>query len=169
VTSVKETKFMSLRLNINGEDRLSVNDPLAPLVDVLRDEFFLTGTKVVCREGFCGACTVLLDGRPVMSCLMPVGLADGCAVLTVESLATDGVLSVLQQAMEKHDAVQCGMCFPGMMIVLTHFLERTPNPSRDQLRGALTGNICRCTGYERVIDAALSLAEGSGSEHHGKS
>ena len=115
---------MSLRLNINGEDRLSASDPLTPLVDVLRDEFFLTGAKPVCREGFCGACTVLLDGRPVMSCLMPVGLAEGCAVLTVESLAREGVLSSLQQAMEKHDAVQCGMCFPGMLMTLTSFLEQ---------------------------------------------
>lgn len=163
---------MSLRLNINGEDRISVNDPLTPLVDVLRDEFFLTGAKVVCREGFCGACTVLLDGRPIVSCLMPVGLADGCAVLTVESLATEGVLTPVQQAMEKFDAVQCGMCFPGMMISLTHFLKHAQNPSRDQLKSALTGNICRCTGYERIIDAVLSLAaehSSVGGQNHGQS
>lgn len=152
---------MPLRLNINGEDRLSASDPLTPLVDVLRDEFFLTGAKVVCREGFCGACTVLLAGRPVMSCLMPVGLAEGCAVLTVESLAPDGVLSPLQRAMEQHDAVQCGMCFPGMLISLTSFLERTPNPTRDDIKAALVGNICRCTGYERILDAALSVAASS--------
>jgi carbon-monoxide dehydrogenase small subunit len=149
---------MSSHLNINGEDRISVNDPLTPLVDVLRDEFFLTGAKVVCREGFCGACTVLLDGRPVVSCLLPVGMADGCAVLTVESLTRDGVLSPLQQAMERHDAVQCGMCFPGMLISLTSFLERTPDPTREGIKAALAGNICRCTGYERIVDAALSLA-----------
>jgi len=149
---------MSWRLNINGEDRRSASDPLTPLVDVLRDEFFLTGAKVVCREGFCGACTVLLDGRPVMSCLMPVALADGCAVLTVESLATDGVLSPLQQAMEQHDAVQCGMCFPGMLMSLTSFLQRTPKPTREDIKAALVGNICRCTGYERIVDAALSVA-----------
>ena len=152
---------MSLRLNINGEDRLSANDPLTPLVDVLRDEFFLTGAKVVCREGFCGACTVLLDGRPVMSCLMPVGLADGCAVLTVESLAQDDVLSPLQRAMEEHDAVQCGMCFPGMLMSLTSFLDQNPNPTREDIKAALAGNICRCTGYERIVDAALSLAPSS--------
>ena len=152
---------MSLRLNINGEDRLSASDPLTPLVDVLRDEFFLTGAKVVCREGFCGACTVLLDGRPVMSCLMPVGLADGCAVLTVESLAQDDVLSPLQRAMEEHDAVQCGMCFPGMLMSLTSFLDQNPNPTREDIQAALVGNICRCTGYERIVDAALSLARSS--------
>lgn len=148
---------MSLRLNINGEDRFSLSEPLTPLVDVLRDEFHLTGAKVVCREGFCGACTVLLDGRPVMSCLVPVGLAADCEVRTVESLATDGVLSPLQQAMEQHDAVQCGMCFPGMLMSLTSFLERTPNPSRDDIKAALAGNICRCTGYERIVDAAFSM------------
>jgi carbon-monoxide dehydrogenase small subunit len=149
---------MSLRLNINGEERSSTADPMTPLVDVLRDEFFLTGAKVVCREGFCGACTVLVDGRPVMSCLVPVGLADGRAVNTVESLAQDNVLSPLQQAMEDHDAVQCGMCFPGMLISLTSFLERVPNPSREEIKKALVGNICRCTGYERIVDAAFSLA-----------
>ncbi|AZO00831.1 (2Fe-2S)-binding protein [Mesorhizobium sp. M9A.F.Ca.ET.002.03.1.2] len=148
---------MSLRLNVNGEDRFSLAEPLTPLVDVLRDEFHLTGAKIVCREGFCGACTVLLDGRPVMSCLVPVGLAADCEVRTVESLATDGVLSPLQQAMEQHDAVQCGMCFPGMLMSLTSFLEREPNPSRDDIKAALAGNICRCTGYERIVDAALSV------------
>jgi len=149
---------MSLRLNINNEDRLSVSDPLTPLVDVLRDEFFLTGAKIVCREGFCGACTVLLDGRPVMSCLMPVGLAEGCAVLTVESLARDGVLSSVQQAMEEHDTVQCGMCFPGMLMTLTSFLEGARAPTREDIKAALVGNLCRCTGYERIVDAALSVA-----------
>ncbi len=96
-----------------------------------------------------------------MSCLVPVGLADGCAVLTVESLAPDGVLSPLQQAMERHDAVQCGMCFPGMLMSLTSFLERTSNPTRDGIKAALAGNICRCTGYERIVDAALSLSPSS--------
>ena len=159
--NLEEIESMSLRLNINGEDRLSASDPLTPLVDVLRDEFFLTGAKVVCREGFCGACTVLLDGRPVMSCLMPVGLADGCAVLTVESLAQDDVLSPLQRAMEEHDAVQCGMCFPGMLMSLTSFLDQNPNPTREDIKAALVGNICRCTGYERIVDAAFSLASSS--------
>ncbi|TIO10833.1 (2Fe-2S)-binding protein [Mesorhizobium sp.] len=148
---------MSLRLNVNGEDRFSAAEPLTPLVDVLRDEFHLTGAKIVCREGFCGACTVLLDGRSVMSCLVPVGLAADSEVRTVESLATDGVLSPLQLAMEQHDAVQCGMCFPGMLMSLTSFLERMPNPSRDDIKAALAGNICRCTGYERIVDAALSV------------
>jgi carbon-monoxide dehydrogenase small subunit len=150
---------MPLQLKINGEDRFSLSDPLTPLVDVLRDEFFLTGAKVVCREGFCGACTVLLDGEPAVSCLVPVGLALGCEITTVESLACDGVLSPLQREMEEYDAVQCGMCFPGMLMTLTGFLARARNPSRQDIKEALVGNVCRCTGYERIVDAALSAAQ----------
>lgn len=149
---------MSRRLSVNGEDRVSERHPLTPLVDVLRDEFFLTGAKVVCREGFCGACTVWVDGRPTVSCLLPVGLAEGCDIRTVESLSRDGTLSPLQRAFVDSDVVQCGMCFPGMLMTLTSFLEREPSPSRDQIKTALVGNICRCTGYERIVDAALSFA-----------
>jgi aerobic carbon-monoxide dehydrogenase small subunit len=150
---------MPLQLKINGEDRVSNSDPLTPLVDVLRDEFALTGAKAVCREGFCGACLVLLDGRPVASCLMPAGMAADCDVRTIESLAPDGDLSPLQRALEQHDVVQCGMCFPGIVISLTSYYERTDRPSREAMKAALVGNICRCTGYERILDAALSLVQ----------
>jgi carbon-monoxide dehydrogenase small subunit len=155
---------MLLPLKINGENRSSLSDPLTPLVDVLRDEFFLTGAKVVCREGFCGACTVLLDGRPVASCLVPIGLAAHGEVATVESLAQEGVLSPLQRAMEEYDAVQCGMCFPGMLMTLTDFLARTKSPTREDIKEALAGNVCRCTGYERIVDAALAAARGADVE-----
>jgi carbon-monoxide dehydrogenase small subunit len=100
-----------------------------------------------------------LDGRPVASCLVPVGLAAHGEVATVESLAHEGVLSPLQQAMEDADAVQCGMCFPGMLMTLTSFLARAKSPTREDIKEALVGNICRCTGYERIVDAALSAAE----------
>ena len=150
---------MSIRLKINGEDRASNSDPLSPLVDILRDEFFLTGAKPVCREGFCGACMVLLDGRPAASCLIPAGLSAGREVRTVEGLAPDGNLSLLQRALEQHDVVQCGMCFPGMLIALTSYFEQAQNPNRDDMKIALVGNVCRCTGYERILDAALSLVE----------
>jgi carbon-monoxide dehydrogenase small subunit len=149
---------MALQLIVNGEERTSGADPMTPLVDVLRDELHLTGAKTVCREGFCGACTVLMDDRPVAACLVPVGLAAGRAIRTVEFLATDGILSPLQRAMEQHDAVQCGMCFPGMLMTLTAYFEGHPQPTRDAIKAALVGNICRCTGYERIIDAAMSLA-----------
>lgn len=149
---------MTAAFNVNGEDRASMRPPMTPLVDVLRDELSLTGAKTVCREGFCGACTVILDGRPVMSCITPLAQVAGCHVLTVESLADDGQLSPLQSAMEMHDAVQCGMCFPGMMMSLTAFLEISPNPSREEIKAALSGNICRCTGYERIVEAVLSMS-----------
>lgn len=148
-----------MQLTINGESRSSRCEPMAPLLDVLRDEFFLTGAKAVCREGFCGACIVHLDGQPVASCLVPLGVAAGREVRTVESLAQGGVLSPLQQAMEDQDAVQCGMCFPGMLMMLTNVLERTPQPTREDIKAALVGNICRCTGYERIVDAALAAAQ----------
>jgi carbon-monoxide dehydrogenase small subunit len=149
---------MGLSLTVNGDRRACVADPVTPLVDVLREEFHLTGAKPVCREGFCGACMVLVDDRPTPSCLMPAALAQDRQIRTVEGLATNGVLNPIQEALEACDAVQCGMCFPGMVVTLTHLLETRPDATREDIRAALTGNICRCTGYERIVDAALSLA-----------
>jgi len=151
---------MPLRLTVNGESRNATSDPMTPLLDVLREEFFLTGAKSVCREGFCGACTVLVDGTPALSCLTPAGLVEGCEVRTIEGISPNGRLNPIQTAFEAHDAVQCGMCFPGMVVTLTHFLSRNEHPTRDDVRAALTGNICRCTGYERIVDAALDVAAG---------
>lgn len=143
---------------INGERQTSNRGPMTPLIDVLRDEFFLTGAKAVCREGLCGACTVHLDGRPVVSCLAPIGSIEGCDVRTVKSLAVAGKPSPLQQIMEEHDVVQCGMCFPGILMVLTSFFLERPHADKDEIKAALVGNICRCTGYERLVDAAVALA-----------
>lgn len=148
---------MPTSFKLNGEPRVSMRPPMTPLVDVLRDEFSLTGAKTVCREGFCGSCTVIVNGQAVVSCLMPIGQVEASEVLTIESLAMDGTLSPIQLAMEQHDAVQCGMCFPGMVMSMTAFLEHTPNPSRSDVKSALCGNICRCTGYERIVDAVLSV------------
>jgi len=147
---------MAVSLIVNGERMASSADPMTPLVDVLREDFHLTGAKPVCREGFCGACMVLLDGAPALSCLMPLALAEHCEIRTVEGLSSGGTLTPIQTALEAHDAVQCGMCFPGMVVSLTHVLATTPSPTRDDIRMALTGNICRCTGYERIVEAALS-------------
>lgn len=152
---------MPTTLTINGEQRVSSGGSMTPLIDVLRDEFFLTGAKAVCREGFCGACTVHIDGQPVVSCLVPIGTVGDREIRTVESLVTAGEPSRLQQVMEEHDVVQCGMCFPGILMVLTGFLSEHPRAGRDEIKAALAGNICRCTGYERLVDAAAELARRS--------
>ncbi|MCB4769781.1 (2Fe-2S)-binding protein [Ancylobacter sp. Lp-2] len=149
---------MPIEMTVNGEPRRSLAEPMTPLIDVLRDEFHLTGAKPVCREGFCGACTVQLDGVPVLSCLTPAGLAEGHDIRTVEGLSAGGRLNPIQAKFAEHDAVQCGMCFPGMVVTLTHFLAHTPRPSRDEVQAALAGNACRCTGYERIVAAALDAA-----------
>lgn len=149
---------MACKLKINGEPRETAAEGLTPLVDVLRDEFALLGAKPVCREGFCGACTVLLDDRPVMSCLIPVGIVAGCCVETIESRSANKTRSALQQALEHLDVVQCGMCFPGMIMTLSSFIDERPSADRDDIKAALAGNICRCTGYERIVDAALTVA-----------
>jgi carbon-monoxide dehydrogenase small subunit len=146
---------MPLSLTVNGNRRASAADPVTPLVDVLREEFHLTGAKPVCREGFCGACMVLVDDEPTPSCLMPVALAQGCEIRTVEDLGAGDTLNAIQIALEACDAVQCGMCFPGMVVTLTHLVTTSPRATRDDIRAALSGNICRCTGYERIVDAAL--------------
>lgn len=148
---------MAIELDINGETRVLHVDPRTPLIDVLRDTLRLTGAKSVCREGFCGACTVHVDGEPVPACLRPVGLLAGRSIVTIEGISPPGEFNVVQQAFIDHDVVQCGMCFPGMVMTLTDFLSRNPAPSRDQVKTALVGNICRCTGYERIVDAVMSL------------
>ena len=149
---------MVVNLTVNGDRRSSPADPITPLVDVLREDCHLTGAKPVCREGFCGACMVLVDGMPTLSCLMPAVLAQECEIRTVEGLAVNGTPTPIQAALEASDAVQCGMCFPGMVVSLTHLLATRPDASRDDIRAALTGNICRCTGYERIVEAALLAA-----------
>ncbi|MBB4010084.1 (2Fe-2S)-binding protein [Allorhizobium taibaishanense] len=149
---------MTVSLRINGSSYRFSGDPMTPLVDVLRSERFLTGTKAVCREGFCGACTVDIDGQAVMSCLRPIGLLDGAIVNSIESMATgDGPLHSLQAAFLAADVVQCGMCFPGMIMSLSPFLRENPSATRTEVKAAMVGNICRCTGYERIIDAIMDF------------
>ena len=152
---------MSMRLKINGEDRVSTSDPFSPLVDVLRDEFFLTGAKPVCREGFCGACMVLLEGKPVASCLMPAGTRHGPRGAHGGVARAGGRFVAAAARVVQYDVVQCGMCFPGMLVSLTSYFDQAENPNRDDMKAALVGNVCRCTGYERILDAALSLVQTS--------
>lgn len=154
---------MTFELEVNGERRTFRGDGLSRLVDVLRDDFFLSGAKAVCREGFCGACTVHVDGTPTMSCLIPVALLEGRKVTTIEGLGIHGDLTPVQQAFEDHDVVQCGMCFPGMVMTFSAFLSRRPEASRNEIKEAMVGNACRCTGYERIVDAVMSVSKPIGS------
>jgi len=149
---------MTVAFKVNGQARRFEGDPRTPLLDVLRDALRLTGTKDVCREGFCGACTVMIDGQAVPACLRPVGLLAGAEITTIEGMAPPEGLNPVQQAFIDHDVVQCGMCFPGMVITLTDLLNRNTAPTRAQVKAALSGNLCRCTGYERLIDAVMSLS-----------
>ena len=148
---------MSVKLTVNGHPRTFFGDPRTPLLDVIRDDFRLTGSKAVCREGFCGCCTVYVNGVPSASCLQPVGGLDGTEITTIEGLGSVEKLNSVQQAFEDFDVVQCGMCFPGLVMTLTKFLEGNPTPSRIEVKYAMIGNICRCTGYERIVDAVMSL------------
>ena len=157
---------MAVSLTVNGNRMTSSADPMTPLIDILREEFHLTGAKPVCREGFCGACMVLVDGMPAPSCLVPLALDVHREIRTVEGLSPNGTLTPIQTALEACDAVQCGMCFPGMVVSLTHILATKPDTTRDDIRMALTGNVCRCTGYERIVEAALSVVTKDGSCSH---
>jgi len=130
------------------------------LSDFLRHELRLAGTHVGCEHGVCGACTILLDGLPMRSCLMFAVQANGCELLTVEGLATaSGDLSPLQRAMHEHHGLQCGYCTPGILMTMTAFLKENPAPSENEVREALSGNLCRCTGYQNIVDAVLKAAE----------
>ena len=127
--------------------------PMMRLLDVLRENLGLTGTKEGCGEGECGACSILLDGRLVNSCLVPALQADGARITTIEGIATAGQLHALQQAFIDCGGAQCGICTPGMIIASVALLEHNPNPSEDEIRNGLAGNLCRCTGYMRIFEA----------------
>jgi carbon-monoxide dehydrogenase small subunit len=149
----------TLTLKLNGEEVTVQVKPSALLVEVLRDELELTGTKVACGEGECGACTVLLDGVPVNSCLVPALKAQGREVMTVEGLAPLGELHPLQKAFVEHGAVQCGYCTPGMLMSAKALLDDNPNPTEDEIRLAISGNLCRCTGYAKIVEAIKTASQ----------
>ncbi len=143
----------TLTMNVNGKDVTLEIEPDELLVEVLRDRLGLTGTKVGCEEGECGACTVLLDGKAVVSCLLPAMKAQGRKVETVEGLAAEGKLHPLQQAFIDCGAVQCGYCTPGMLMSAKALLDENPSPSEEEIREAISGNLCRCTGYRKIVEA----------------
>ena len=143
---------------LNGETITGHAEPRLLLSDFLRHEIGATGTHVGCEHGICGACTVLIDGAAVRTCLMLAVQAGGRTIETVEGLATDEKFSPLQAAFHRNFALQCGFCTPGFLMSLTEALERNPDPSEDEIRDALSGNLCRCTGYQEIVDAALEAA-----------
>jgi aerobic-type carbon monoxide dehydrogenase small subunit (CoxS/CutS family) len=148
-----------MELVVNGVRRRVESDPERLLLYVLRDELGLTGAKYGCGEGQCGACTVLLDGAPVRSCITPAKNAAGKAITTIESLEQNGRLHPLQEAFLEADALQCGYCTPGMIMSSVALLKKNPNPNETEIRSALQGNICRCGTYRRIIDAVKLAAK----------
>ena len=147
-----------LRLKVNGIQAEVAVEPHRTLLDVLRDELALTGAKEGCGTGDCGACTVLLDGEAVPSCLVLAVDAEGRDVLTIEGLGMDGVLHPLQQAFIDHWAIQCGFCTPGMVLSALALLNENPSPTEEEVRRAISGNLCRCTGYAQIVDAVMHVA-----------
>ena len=147
------------RVTVNGKSYARVVEARLTLADFLRHDLSLTGTHLGCEHGVCGACTVLVDGRSTRSCLVFAVQVNGCDVTTVEGLTPDGKLSVLQQAFIDNHGLQCGFCTPGMLMTLTELLREMPSPTEQDVREAITGNLCRCTGYAGIVAAALDAAE----------
>lgn len=149
----------TITVTVNGKRVEKTVEPRMLLSDFIRHELMLAGTHVGCEHGVCGACTILYDGFPARSCLMFAVQADGHEIATVESLAKDGALSPLQQAMHDSHGLQCGYCTPGILMTMSAFLESNPSPDEHAVREALSGNLCRCTGYQHIVDAVLLAAE----------
>lgn len=159
---MKEVSFsekLKIKFQVNGKDfEIEVNPGLS-LLDVLRNQLNLTGTKRGCNAGDCGACTVIMNGKPVLSCLVPISRAAGKKIETVEGLAKGEKLHPLQEAFIECGAVQCGFCTPGMLISAKALLDRNPSPTREEIKEALSGNLCRCTGYKKIVDAIILASQ----------
>jgi carbon-monoxide dehydrogenase small subunit len=150
---------VAIELTVNGELRHGAVEPRKTLADFLREDLRLTGTHLGCEHGVCGACSVLLDGRAVRACLVFAVQAAGAEVVTVEGLAVDGELNPVQAAFQAEHGLQCGFCTPGFVVSATALLARNPNPTDDEIRDGLSGNLCRCTGYQGILRAVRTAAE----------
>jgi carbon-monoxide dehydrogenase small subunit len=146
-------------LRVNGRRHQLLVEPRQSLAEALRNELDLTGTHLGCEHGVCGACTVLLEGEPIRGCLMLAVQAEGAAVTTIEGVSPSFGLTQLQESFRRHHALQCGFCTPGMVLALHHLLERSPCAGEAEIREAISGNLCRCTGYQNILAAALAVVE----------
>jgi carbon-monoxide dehydrogenase small subunit len=150
---------VELNCRVNGVPRTARAYPMARLLDVLREELRLTGTKEGCGEGECGACSVIVDGALVNSCLFPALQAEGANIRTIEGVAAGDKLHAVQEAFVRHGGAQCGMCTPGMILAAVSLLEQIPHPSDSEIRNGLAGNLCRCTGYIKIFEAVVKACE----------
>jgi len=156
---MQEDDFVTIRLAVNGVTHHLVVEPRRLLADVLREDLGLTGTNIGCEHGVCGSCTVLVDGQSVRSCLMFAVQANGHEVMTVEGLSRAGEMHPLQKAFWEQQGLQCGFCTPGFLMTAYELLQHNPNPSEEEIRSALSGNICRCTGYQHIVNAVQAAAQ----------
>jgi carbon-monoxide dehydrogenase small subunit len=156
---MSKTEKKSVVLRVNGEEQELLIHPHRTLAEVLREELQLTGTKQSCNEGACGTCTVLLDGEPVRSCLLLAADAEGREITTIEGLSREGELHPLQASFVEHYAIQCGFCTPGMILTAKALLDANPHPTDEEIRQAISGNICRCTGYAKIVEAIKAASE----------
>ncbi len=148
---------MEIALIVNGSRIVIDVDPRKRAVDFIREDLDLTGTKEGCSEGECGACTIIVNGKAVTSCTMLAGQLNGCDVITIEGLEKDGELDRLQDSFVRHGAVQCGFCTPGMVLSAKALLDANPNPTEREIKRAIEGNLCRCTGYNKIVEAILDV------------
>jgi carbon-monoxide dehydrogenase small subunit len=156
--SAEHQSKTEISLTVNGAQKTVLAFPMERLLDVLRQQLGLTGVKEGCGEGECGSCSVLMDGTLVNSCLVPVLQADGSAIVTIEGVASGPQLSALQEAFLQCNGAQCGICTPGMILAASHLLRKKPNPTREEIREGLSGNLCRCTGYIQIFEAVAKAA-----------
>ena len=160
--------IVTIRFTINGEGRTVDAPPMKRLLDVIREDLGLTGTKEGCGEGECGSCSVRMNGDLVNSCLVPVMQADGAVIQTVEGLASDGELHAVQQAFLQCGGAQCGICTPGMLMAAAQLVERNPHPSLADIREGLAGNLCRCTGFMRIFESVLAATTAEKKVDHAR-